>query len=71
MNLDISHISFLGLEGLFYVLLFFFGIQACILSYHWFTYGGSKHISLLAFAIYLIGGAILLLTMSLAMQLTP
>ena len=57
-----------GAQGLFYVLLFIFALQTLFLAYHWFTYGSSRQISLIALAVYLSGGAILLLTFSIALN---
>ena len=67
MTVDIQEIIRTGVEGSFYVLLLFFSIHALILAYHWFTYGSSTRISTLALAIYLTGGAVLLLTFSFAL----
>ncbi len=64
-SLSFAHI---GIEGLFYVLLLFFTVHAVFLSYHWFTYGSSKQMSLAALATYLIGGAVLFLTLSFALN---
>jgi hypothetical protein len=58
----------LGMILLFYVLLLFFVIQGAILGYHWFKYGTSYHISLIALVTYLAGGAFLFLTLSIAMN---
>lgn len=68
--MDISITSFfqMGIEGLFYVLLFVFTIHAIFLTFHWFSYGSDKRTSLIALAIYLIGGAILFLTLSIALR---
>ncbi len=57
-----------GMQGLFYILLLLFTIQTVFLTYHWFTFGSSKTISLTALAIYLGGGAILFLTLSVALN---
>lgn len=56
------------LSLIFYVLLLAFTVHAVVLSYHWFTYGSSRSLSLTALAIYLCGGAILLLTFSIALN---
>jgi hypothetical protein len=53
-------------EGLFFILLLAFAIHAIFVTYHWFSYGSSKNTSLIALAIYLSGGAILLLALSIA-----
>jgi hypothetical protein len=59
----------LGIEGLYYVLLLMFTIYGVFLAYHWFAFGTSKKTSLLALALYLIGGAILFITLSLALRM--
>ncbi len=66
LNGDTTLLLAQGIEVLYFVLLLFFTIHAVILSYHWFTYGSSKHISMTALCIYLSGGALLLLTLSAA-----
>jgi hypothetical protein len=48
----------------FFVLMLVFIIHACILGYHWFSYGSARKISMVALAIYLSGAAFLLVTMS-------
>ena len=55
-------------EMLFFVLILFFTIHGIILCYHWFTYGTSRQISLIALATYLTGGAVLFLTLSLGIN---
>lgn len=55
-------------QGGFYILLLIFTIQTVFLAYHWFTFGSSKQMSLLALAIYLGGGAILFITLSIALN---
>jgi hypothetical protein len=55
-----------GIGVLFFVLLLAFALHALFVAYHWFTYGSSKQVSLLSLAVYLAGGAILLLTFSIA-----
>ncbi len=64
-------IIFTFVQGIFFILLFFFTLHTVFLTYHWFTYGSSKHISLVALTIYLSGGAILLLTFSVALNTLP
>ncbi len=68
MGLDTFEMLSIGIQGMFYVLLLAFAIQTILLSYHWFKYGSSRSISLTALAIYLSGGAILFLTLSLALN---
>ena len=60
--------SFLA-QGIFYILLLIFTLHAVFVGYHWFTYGTNKSRSLIALAVYLGGGAILLLTIALTMSL--
>ena len=68
LNLNFSIFTSQSVQILFYLLLIAFTIHSVFLAYHWFTYGNSKHISMIALATYLSGGAILLLTFSLAIQ---
>lgn len=67
MTVNTNELMRMGVEGGFYILLLIFSIQALFLTYHWFTYGSSARISTLALAIYLTGGAVLLLTFSFAL----
>lgn len=69
MEANLYGVVVLLVDVLFYVLLLTFALHALFVAYHWFTYGTSKRISLLAFAIYLIGGALLLLTYSIAQNM--
>ena len=55
-------------EGVFWILLIVFVLHAFFLGYHWFTFGTNKQLSTTALAIYLSGGAILFLTLSLALR---
>jgi hypothetical protein len=65
---DPSYVIALLFEGGFYILLLIFTLQALFLGFHWFSYGSSRKISLIALAVYLLGGAILFITLSLAMR---
>lgn len=65
---SISEFLHLGMQGLFFTLLLIFTLHSVFLAYHWFTYGSSKKMSMTALAVYLSGGAVLLLTLSFAMQ---
>ena len=65
MEGSILALTRLGTEVMFYVLLLSFVIHAFFVGYHWFTYGANRRISLVALAVYLMGGAILLLTYSI------
>lgn len=69
MNVNATAIMGMGIEGLFYILLFFFSVHALFLSYHWFTYGNNKTASLTALALYLCGGAVLFIILSVALNL--
>jgi len=68
LDTDISELLFLGMQGLFFILLLFFAIQALFLAYHWFAYGNNKIVSMIALAIYLFGGATLLITFALSLN---
>ncbi len=68
MASHIGHYMHFGSEMLFFILILFFTIHGTFLAYHWFTYGTSKHISLIALATYLTGGAVLFLTLSLGIN---
>lgn len=57
-----------GAQMLFYILLLVFVVQSIVLGYHWFTYGSSRRISLVALAVYLLGGAVLFVTLSIALN---
>lgn len=65
---NVSNLVQVGAEATFFILLMIFTLHALFLGYHWFAFGSSKHISTIALAIYLCGGAILLLTFSLALR---
>jgi len=68
MELSNSPLLFSGLQVLFFILLLCFTIHTLFLSYHWFTYGSNRRVSLIALSIYLAGGAILFLTFSIGLQ---
>ena len=65
-SVALGNIFALSLEGIFYVLVF--AIHAIFISYHWFTYGNSRSVALTALATYLVGGAVLFLTFSFALN---
>jgi hypothetical protein len=70
MGIQPIAISFpFSIEMLFYLLLCAFSIHAVFLGYHWFAFGTSKHVSTLALALYLSGGAILFLILATALYL--
>ena len=54
----------IGVQAIFYILLFIFVLNALFLAYHWFSFGSSKSTSLLALGIYLGGGAVFLVVIS-------
>ncbi len=68
MASSLEHYMHFGTEMLFFILILFFTIHATFLTYHWFTYGTSRRISLIALTTYLAGGAILFLTFSLGIN---
>ncbi len=57
------------LEGMFYFLLLIFTINTFVLGYHWFSYGTSRNTSMIALATYLLGGAILFITLASSLAL--
>ena len=50
--------------GVFYVLLGIFSMYGVFLAYHWYAYGTSKNTSTVALAVYLLGGAVLFITLA-------
>jgi hypothetical protein len=56
-------------QAVFYVLLFFFSVYGVFLAYHWFTFGTSRNTSTIALATYLLGGAVLFLTLATSIRL--
>lgn len=50
----------------FFVVLLIFILHVATLAYHWFTYGENKKLSTTALAIYLVGGAVLFLILSIS-----
>jgi hypothetical protein len=56
-------------QALFYILLLFFSVYGIFLAYHWFTFGTSRNTSTIALAVYLLGGAVLFLTLASSIQL--
>ncbi len=65
LSVDITRVA----QVMFYILLFFFSVYALFLGYHWFTFGTSKQTSTIALAIYLLGGAVLFLTLASSIRL--
>jgi hypothetical protein len=57
-----------GAELLFYICIGIFALQSLFFAYHWFTYGSSKRISVTALAIYLSGGAVIFMILSLMLH---
>lgn len=68
MGLNFETMMQTGVAGMFYVLLLFFTINSILLAYHWYKYGSSNRISTIALATYLSGGAILFLTLTIALN---
>ena len=66
--LSVNDMLSLGGLGLFYFLLLVFTIHAFFLGYHWFTFGTDGKTSILALAVYLMGGAVLFLTLSASLS---
>lgn len=58
-----------GIGIYFYTLLLIFTVYGLFLGYHWFTFGESRHTSTIALAAYALGGAILFITLSSALNL--
>lgn len=56
-------------EGVFFFLLFIFSVYGLFLVYHWYTFGTSKSTSLVALTVYLVGGAILFLTLATGIRM--
>lgn len=69
MIANLDAVLFLGLQGIFFLTALVFVIFSIVLSYHWFTYGSSKHLSMLSLAVYLAGSAPFFLIMSLALTM--
>lgn len=67
-TINLHELLRIAVEGGYYVLLLIFVIQTVFLGYHWFTFGSSRRISMIALSVYLLGGAILLITYSLALN---
>ncbi len=61
-NLNLPLLS----HGIFYGLLLAFTLYGIFLAYHWYTFGTSKNTSTMALVIYLLGGAVLFLTLSIS-----
>lgn len=68
MTIDVTQFMYVGTEIFFFVLLLLYTIHGGLLAYHWYTYGSSRHISIIALSVYLAGGAVLFLTLSLGLN---
>ncbi len=68
MASQFTHYMHVGTEMIFFILILFFTLHGTFLAYHWFTYGTSRRISLIALTTYVAGGAILFLTFSLGIN---
>jgi hypothetical protein len=66
---SVSNTAIQGFELVFFILIIVFVVHACFLAYHWFTYGDSRKLSMTALAIYLIGGAVLFMTLSITLSI--
>ena len=55
-------------ELILYFALFATTIYTIIFGYHWFSYGSSNRISLTAMFVFLVGAAVLLLSMLVSLQ---
>lgn len=64
MDIQISTYIPTLIQGMFFFLLFLFTVYGVFLTYHWFTFGTSKRTSELALVVYLVGGAVLFLTLA-------
>lgn len=67
-TLQIEESIRVGGELIFYILIIIFAFHALFLGYHWFTYGDSRKISTVALATYLLGGALLFMTLSVTLM---
>jgi hypothetical protein len=65
MQFEYGTLFALGAEGMFYLLLLFFTFHVFFLGFHWFSYGTSKSISLIALATYLCGAAVFFIILSI------
>lgn len=64
MDEQINSLLAMGAEFGFYLLVLIFVFHALFLGYHWLSYGASRAASMSALAIYLCGGALILLSLS-------
>ncbi len=62
--LPLSDMIGMGIQGIFYVLALVFVIQALFLGFHWINYGEDKKVAVTALAVFLMGGAALLITIA-------
>lgn len=67
MNALLAGFIPLGAGLFFYSLLFIFLIHTVFVAYHWFTYGTRHTSSLIAFVIYVCGGALCFITMAISL----
>jgi hypothetical protein len=58
-----------ALEAMFYIAMLLFVLYSLALSYHWFSYGSSRLISMTTLAVYLIVSAPLFLTMAIVIYI--
>lgn len=52
---------------LFFLVTLIFLVFTIVVAYHWFTYGNSKKLNMLALAIYLLSSAPLFLIMAVSL----
>jgi hypothetical protein len=68
LTIDMSRAMEVGGLLLFYVLLLVFTLHALFLAYHWFSFGTDNKTSMLALAVYLIGGSTLFLILAFSLS---
>lgn len=68
MGPDAGLLTRYGAEIVFYALILFYVMYGIFLSYHWFTFGRTRKAAMQALLIYLVCGAILFTTMSVALS---
>lgn len=54
-------------EALFFIGVITFVVSSFVSAYHWFTFGSSKRVSMVLLTTYLVGGAILLIILSISL----
>ncbi len=69
MELPLPSFVYVGTEAVFFILLLAYAVHGSFLCYHWFTYGQSRELSLMALSVYLVGGVVLFLTLGVSLKL--